>query len=282
MVFFLGLVTALAYELMRRRVGYLLALPPAALIPLFGAAGEVVVNSFRMPGVISLAASLGALLFLERRSPARDLGAGVLLVVAVASHPLGLAFAAAVAILRARSFFAGEARIATLAMVGAPILTFLAVLRPYTQSNESQISHLDEAPGFVLDGLQGLFSGLGGLVSDGIVPIDSLEGFQSPLGLIAVFVVLGAVGWAVFKRRWDAAFAVALLAAALIILVAPVFAPGSRPPEPRPLRLPCRRLHTPRARRALSRAPRDSRPPRDRCDGPGGCSVRPRGLLAGR
>jgi len=231
MVFFLGIVTALAYELMRRRVGYWLALAPAALIPLFGTAGEVVVNSFRMPGVISLAAALGALLALERRSRARDVAAGVLLLVAVASHPLGLAFVAAVAILRARSFLHGENRIATLAMVGAPILAFLAVLRPYTENKESPISKLDEVPGFVLDGLQGLFASMGGIASEALVPFESLEGVKSPLGIIATLAVFGLVAWVIWKRRWNSAFAVALLAAALIVLAAPVFAPGGRPPN---------------------------------------------------
>lgn len=231
MIFFLGLVTCLAYELMRRRVGNWLALAPAALIPLFGSAGEVVVNSFRMPGVISLAAALAALLFLERRTPARDVAAGVLLLVAVASHPLGLAFVAAAAILRAQSFFQGEARLATLAVVGLPALAFLAVLRPQAKDPEPLTSQLDEVPGFVLEGLRGVFSALGGLVSDGVVPFESLEGFGSPLGLIATVAIAGAVAWAIWQRRWDSAFSVALLVAALIILAAPVFAPGGRPPN---------------------------------------------------
>jgi len=232
MVFFLGVVTAIAYELMRRRVGYLLALPAAALIALFGSAGEVVVNSFRMPGMISLAAALGAILVLERRSPARDVLAGILLLVAVMSHPLGLAFVAAVAILRARSFFQGENRLATLAMVGAPVVLFLAALRPTRGDNQdSLISNLAEVPEFVLKGLRGLFNALGGLFSEGLVPLESIEGPKSPLGAIAAVIVLGLIAWAVWRRRWGSAFILALLAAALIILAAPVFAPGGRPPN---------------------------------------------------
>ena len=229
MVVVLGLVTALAYELMRRRVGPWLALAPAALIPLFGAAGEVVVNSFRMPGAISLAAALGAVLALERRSPARDVLAGALLLAAVASHPLGLAFVATAAILRAHSFLQGKDRLATAGIVGVPVAVFVLFLRPYTEGQEPATSHLDEVPLFVLDGLQGVFAALGGLVSEGLVPFESLEGYESPLGLVAAAIFLGAVGWVVWRRRWDSAFALALLAAALIVLAAPVFAPGSRP-----------------------------------------------------
>jgi len=231
MIFFLGLVTALAYELMRRRIGYLLALPPAALIALFGSAGEVVVNSFRMPGMIALAAALGAILLVEeRRSPARDVAAGVLLILAVASHPLGLAFVAAVAILRARSFFRGENRLASLAMVGVPAVLFLAVLRPYSENNESLASNLIEVPEFVLSGLRGLFNALGGLFAEGLVPFEAIEGPRSVLGLIAAVIVLGLVAGAAWRRRWDSAFLLALLAAALIILAAPVFVPpGGRP-----------------------------------------------------
>ncbi len=232
MVLFLGLVTALAYELMRRRVGYLLALPAAALIALFGSAGEVVVNSFRMPGMISLAAALGAILALERRSPARDVVAGVLLLAAVMSHPLGLAFVVAVAILRAHSFIQGEDRLATVAVVGAPAVLFLAALRPEQGENQpSLVSSLADVPEFALSGLRGVFNALGGLFAEGLVPFESLEGPESPLGAIAVLALLGLAAWAVWRRRWASAFFLALLAAALIIVAAPVFAPGSRPPN---------------------------------------------------
>jgi len=229
MVLFLGLVTALAYELMRRRIGYLLALPPAALIALFGSAGEVVVNSFRMPGMIALAAALAAILALERRSRARDVAAGALLIIAVASHPLGLAFVAAVAILRARSFLQGENRLASLVVVGVPAVFFLAILRPYTENDESLASKLADVPEFLFEGLRGLFNALGGLFAGGLVPFESIEGPESALGLIAAVIVLGLVARAVWRRRWDSAFLLALLAAALIILAAPVFAPGGRP-----------------------------------------------------
>jgi hypothetical protein len=231
MIIFLGLVTALAYELMRRRIGYGLALVPAALIPLFGSAGEVVVNSFRMPGMISLAAGLGAVLALEERSRARDILATALLLVAVASHPLGLAFVAAVAVMRTRSFLDGENRFATAAMVAAPTLFFAAVLRPNTEREESLTSQLADLPEYFYEGLRGLFNALGGLYAEGLVPFDSIEGARSVLGVIAAALFFGLVAWAVWRRRWDAVFGVALVIAALVVLAGPAFGPGDRPPN---------------------------------------------------
>lgn len=231
MCVFIALVTGLAYELMRRRVGYGLALPLAALIPFFGAAGEVVVNSFRMPGVIALAASFGALLALERRTPTRDVMAAVLLVLAVASHPSGLAFVAAVAIWRLRSFVKGEARLATLAVVGVPAVVFLAFLRPVEREVEPLSSRLAELPEFAFDGARGLLAALGGFVSSGAIPFESLTGYDSPVGIAALIALVAAVIWTIWRRRWDSLPMLALLAAALIILAAPVFAPGDRPPN---------------------------------------------------
>lgn len=230
MAIFLILVTGLAYEFMRRRLGYGLALPLAALIPLFGAAGEVVVNSFRMPGMISLAAALGAILLLERRSRGRDIGAGALLVVAVASHPLGLAFVAAAGAICLRTFVEGKNRLASLAVVGAPGLAFLAVLRPSDPKTEPLSDRLSELPGFTIDGAQGLMNALGGLVSD-VLPFESLTGFRSPIGTIALVALVLVVAYSVWRRRLDSLTFLALLGAALIILAAPVFAPGDRPPN---------------------------------------------------
>jgi hypothetical protein len=231
MCIFLALVTGIAYELMRRRLGYGLALPLAALIPLFGAAGEVVANSFRMPGVMALAAALGAFLALEHRTLARDVLGGILLVLAVASHPSGLAFVAAVGIWHLRSLVQGERRLATLTVVGLPAVIFFAFLRPSDRKVEPLGSRLAELPEFTFEGARGLLSALGGFVSSGVVPFEGLTGYDSPVGIIGLAALVVAVAWAIWRRRWDSLPALALLSAALIILAAPVFAPGDRPPN---------------------------------------------------
>ena len=230
MCFFLALVTGLAYEFMRRRLGYGLALPLAALIPLFGFAGEVVVNSFRMPGMISLAATLGALLAIETRTPRRDVLAAVLLVIGVASHPLALAFVAAVAIIRLPLFLAGRARLATIGLLAAPAIVFLAVLRPDDPRAEPLTTKLAEVPEFLFAGLKGLMNALTGFASSS-VPIEGLAGFRSPVGIVVVILLAGLVCRVVWKRRLDSVAVVGLLAAAVIILMAPVFAPSDRAPN---------------------------------------------------
>lgn len=229
MCVFLALTTGLAYELMRRRLGYGLALPLAALIPLFGTAGEVVVNSFRMPGMIALAASLGAMLLLERRSLLRDFLAAVLLLVAVASHPLGLAFVVAALIICLPSLRRLPRAIGTVMLVGVPLASFLLFLKPNERVSEPFGERLAEVPEFAVEGLRGVLAALLGFAGDDFIPLDDLAGFGSVAGLIALVALAFGLAWAVWKRRLGAAPLLAFLVAALIILSAPVFAPGERP-----------------------------------------------------
>ncbi len=95
-----GMVLLLAadllfFELARRRVGPLAALLPAILLLFFGSGSEVVVVPSRMPSQVALTAGLGMLIALEQRDLRGDMIGCVLLFIALASHPLGLAFAAA-------------------------------------------------------------------------------------------------------------------------------------------------------------------------------------------
>jgi hypothetical protein len=93
------LCAALFYALIRRRIGDLLALPPTLLLLFFGSGFEEVMTAIRLPSLIAIACGLGALLLLERRDLVADVLAAVLLCVAVASHPTGVAFTAAAAVL---------------------------------------------------------------------------------------------------------------------------------------------------------------------------------------
>jgi hypothetical protein len=85
----------LFFAIARRRLGDLLAVPPTALLLLFGSGWETVMTPIRIPSLIAVAAGLGALIVLERRDRAGDLAAAVLLTIGVASHPVGLSFLAA-------------------------------------------------------------------------------------------------------------------------------------------------------------------------------------------
>lgn len=88
----------LFFELIRRQIGYLLALPPTILILFFGSGWEEVLTGIRIPSLIAVACGLGALLAISRRELLWDALAAALLCAAVASHPTGVAFTAAVAV----------------------------------------------------------------------------------------------------------------------------------------------------------------------------------------
>ena len=95
---FLRLLTVgIFYLYVRRRIGDW-ALIPAALLLLLGSAWEVMLSSLFMPHQMALAAGLGALLALDARSRRGDVLTCALLLLAVGSLELGLAFAAGVAL----------------------------------------------------------------------------------------------------------------------------------------------------------------------------------------
>lgn len=93
------LSAGLFYELVRRRVGHLLALAATVLVLFFGSGWEEVLTAVRLPSLIAVTCGLGALVAVGRRDLLGDVVAAALLCVAVASHPTGVAFAAAVAVL---------------------------------------------------------------------------------------------------------------------------------------------------------------------------------------
>jgi hypothetical protein len=89
----------LFFLLARRRIGDLLALPPTLILLFFGAGYEEVMTAIRLPSLIAIACGLGSLLLLERGDLRGDVVSAILLSIAVASHPTGVAFTAGAAIL---------------------------------------------------------------------------------------------------------------------------------------------------------------------------------------
>lgn len=95
----LDLVCAgLFFQLARRRVGDWAALAPATLLLFLGAAWEVLGGPLGITILLTVACGLGMLLCLERGDPSGDLGACLLLAVALASYSAALAFAAGAAL----------------------------------------------------------------------------------------------------------------------------------------------------------------------------------------
>jgi hypothetical protein len=89
----------LFYALVRKHVGYVLAVVATVLLLFFGSGWEEVLTAIRLPSLIAVASGLGALLALGRRQLLWDVVATALLCVAVASHPTGVAFTAAATVM---------------------------------------------------------------------------------------------------------------------------------------------------------------------------------------
>jgi hypothetical protein len=88
-----ALAVVIAYALARRRVGGAVALAGAILLLFLGSAWELNYVVSGIGNVYAVAAGLGALLALERRCARGDAVACALLIVAVCSFTLGVAFA---------------------------------------------------------------------------------------------------------------------------------------------------------------------------------------------
>lgn len=93
-----ALVAGLFFALAKRRIGGAAALAPALVLLFFGTSWEITLSPLGIPNVYAVAAGLGTLLALERGDRRGDLAACVLLLVAVATYSVGLAFVAAAAV----------------------------------------------------------------------------------------------------------------------------------------------------------------------------------------
>jgi hypothetical protein len=115
-------VGGLVFALARRRVGDLGALLPATLVLFLGAGWEVMMSPSGLCNQLALIGGLAMLLCLERGDSRGDVGAMIFLGVSLASHTLGLAFAAgAVVEILLRDGRVGWRR---LWIVGVPVALF--------------------------------------------------------------------------------------------------------------------------------------------------------------
>lgn len=87
-----ALVAGLFYVMARRRVGNAIALFPSILLLFLGSAWQDSLDPVGIAHVYCIAAGLGALLALERPSRRADLVASAMLLLAVATFSVGLAF----------------------------------------------------------------------------------------------------------------------------------------------------------------------------------------------
>lgn len=87
------LVATLFFQLVRGRVDLAVAVALTVLVVFFGAGWDTIMGAYELPNLLGMAAGLGMLLALERRTRGGDLAACVLLALSLASFSVGIAFA---------------------------------------------------------------------------------------------------------------------------------------------------------------------------------------------
>jgi hypothetical protein len=214
---------ALFLVLAARRVGYLLALPGAVLILFLGSSGEVTTTALRIPIQIAVVAGLGMLLALERRDLRGDVAACVLLAIAITSHPLGTAFAAAAVVMVLARPAPERWRRAWIFAV--PLVLFAAwylTLREPAPNSASFGDQLGDLPRFLFQSLTTMVAAITGAFRS---PFDGEINFLTPVGYVLATIAVVAVGFRALTSRPPATFW-AILVALLVLLAAPAFAPG--------------------------------------------------------
>lgn len=204
----------LFFALARRRVGDLMAIPPTVLLLFFGSGWETTITAIRIPSLIAVACGLGSLLALERRDRRGDLTATALLSAAVASHPLGLSFLAAAAVLViARPSAQRWRSVWVLAVPAAVFGAWWLFLRSPTTGSIAPTRPIDVIR-FAVDSLTSITAHVSGLA--GVLEQPTFEQTIAQVAtavLFAAFLAAAAAWW----RRVPASFWASLLA--LLVLV---------------------------------------------------------------
>jgi hypothetical protein len=182
----------LVFAYARSRVGGYFALLAAALILFFGPGWQDILWPFQIPWLIAVAAGIGALLLLDRRDRAGDIGACVLLGVALASAGPGLAIAVGlvVEVLLRR-------RWRQLWIVAVPIALYALWWVGYQHTSFSRHALL-LVPRFVFDAAAGALSSLAGLAGiDVFHDTGAFLNWGPPLLAIAVSVLV----WRLYRME---------------------------------------------------------------------------------
>jgi hypothetical protein len=215
---------ALFLVLAARRVGYLVALPGAALIMFLGSASEVTTTALRIPEQIAVIAGLAALLALERRDLRGDIAGCILLLISITSHPLGAGFvAAAVVLVFARP---GSQRWRCAWIVAVPLLLFgvwYLTLREPAPDSVGLGHQLGDLPRFEF---QSLATMVGAVTGAFYSPFTGAHDPLTALTYALAVIVIVAVGLRALTVRLPASFW-AILAAVIVLFAAPAFAPGA-------------------------------------------------------
>jgi hypothetical protein len=196
------LCVGLLYVYARRRVGPLAALAPAVIILFLGTAWEIVLWPFEVQFLLPIAAGLGALLLLERQDLRGDLGAGTLMVLALASGSLGIPLLAGVAV---ELLFRRERLVRLARVVAAPAALYVLWLQEYDPFRTKYVGY-ETVPDFVLDQLGSAIAALAGF------RFDSL---RTP-ALVAAVLLLALLAERFVRGRVDRGRLAAIVTIALV------------------------------------------------------------------
>lgn len=165
-----ALVAGLFFALAKRRIGGAAALAPTLVLLFFGTSWEITLSPLGIPNVYALAAGVGALLVLERGDRRGDLGGCALLLVAVASYSVGLAFVPAAAVsvlLRPDRWRRAWIFLTPLALYGAWWLAKPLLETPLSGAKFGvQLSNLLHAPDFIANSAAAVAVAITGLNYD--------------------------------------------------------------------------------------------------------------------
>lgn len=206
-------VTALVYLYACRRVGPWAALVPATLVVVLGAAWNDLVWAFQMGYYGSVAAGVGALLALDRRSRAGDVAASVLLVVSLLFSSIGVGMVAGAAVdLLLRRREDGLRRL--FAVLAAPVVLYGLWYLVYGEGS-ARAHNVTLIPSYVADAFAAGMASVTGLANSpagvqlGMVRSD----WGRPLAIMAIVLVVLAVRRGSFRLspRWWALVAIPLV-----------------------------------------------------------------------
>jgi hypothetical protein len=210
----LSLVCAgLFYALARRRIGGWLALAPTILILFFGSGGEELLTGERIPSLLGIASGLGAILALEREDARGDLAAAILLCVSATSHPTGIAFLAAGAIMIA--WRPSPRRWSSAWVVAAPAALVAAFLLFFQRTADTPHQGITDVLSFERASwtmLTAATSGLSGVLDSPVFDRPLAEAASA--ALLLVVIVAAALRWRKLRPGFWAA------AGGLIVLLA--------------------------------------------------------------
>jgi len=200
----------LLFVLLRRRVGQWPALAATAVVLFLGAAWEDLLWPFQVNYFGAMAAGLGMLLALERRSRRGDGVACLLLSLSVVFSSLGLTFIVGAAV----EVLTRSDRWRRLWIVAIPVAIYLAWYLGWGHTAESalSLSNVGKTPAFVFNSLTASLASLLGLASPWLGLEDGSDlGWLRLLGGLALL----AFAWRVYVLRGGSRWLWILVALAL-------------------------------------------------------------------